>query len=88
MSSTEKQQPTPAKVAEIATTEARLARTALIGIFGSAAAPGALVRTPNGKIARVGVGDKVAGGTVAAIGDDQLVLNMGSRTKSLKLPRG
>lgn len=88
MSNTEPQQPTPAKVAELATTEARLGRTALIGIFGSASAPGALVRTPNGRIARVGIGDKVAGGTVAAIGEDELVLRMGSRTKALKLPRG
>lgn len=87
MSSTEIQQPTPARVAEIATVEARLARTALIGIFGSTTAPGALVRTSNGKIARVGIGDKVAGGTVAAIGEDQVLLSMGRRTKALKLPR-
>ncbi len=88
MSDTEPQQPTPRNVADLATSAARLDRTALIGIFGSDAAPGALVRTRNGRIARVGIGDKVAGGTVAAIGGDQLVLNVGGRAKALKLPRG
>ncbi|APE43895.1 pilus assembly protein PilZ [Sulfitobacter alexandrii] len=88
MSNTDTQHPTPRNVADLATTEARLDRTALIGIFGSETAPGALVRTPNGRITRVGLGDTVAGGTVAAIGEGQLVLNVRGRAKALKLPQG
>tara|TARA_R110002110_G_scaffold23490_2_gene89421 strand:+ start:1594 stop:1860 length:267 start_codon:yes stop_codon:yes gene_type:complete len=88
MSTTETQEPTPTHVADLATEHTRLDRTALIGIFGSEAAPGALVRTPDGNIARVGIGDRIAGGTVAAIGQDQVVLAMGNRTKALKLPKG
>jgi hypothetical protein len=88
MSTTETQEPTPEHVADLATEQTRMDRTALIGIFGSASAPGALVRTPNGEIARVTVGDSVAGGTVAAIADGQLLLAFGSRTKALKLPKG
>ena len=88
MSTKETQEPTPAHVADHATEQARLDRTALIGVFGSASAPGALVRTSNGDIERVTVGDTVAGGTVTAIDERQVLLTTGNRTRALKLPKG
>ena len=78
---------TPEKVAEFATEQAKIPRIALIGIFGTEAAPRALIRRPNGKIDRVAVGDKAAGGIVAAIGDDRVVIAQRSTTKVLQLPQ-
>ena len=80
--------PTPRKVAEPATEQARLKSTAPIGIFGSEAAPGALVRLPGGDIARVAPGDTVAGGTVVAIGKDRVVLSRLGGELVLEMPRG
>lgn len=84
---TKRNPPTPASVAKIATEKAALSRVALIGTFGSASHPGALVREENGDISRVEVGDTFDGGVVAAIGKDSLVLNRNGATKTLKLPR-
>lgn len=81
------QEPTPPQVAEIANEEAKLDRTALIGVFGSQSAPGALIRTGSGEIEKVALGDKVDGRTVEAIGEDHLVLARGSSTKVLRLPK-
>lgn len=78
---------TPKNVADLATQQTTLDRTALIGVFGTETAPGALMRLPGGKIARVAVGDSVAGGTVLAIGKDQLVLSRLGSQSVLKLPR-
>ncbi len=78
---------TPEKVAEFATEQAEIPRIALIGIFGTVAAPRALIRRPNGKIDRVAVGDKAAGGIVAAIGEDRIVIAQRSTTKVLQLPQ-
>tara|TARA_R110002049_G_scaffold23545_3_gene83319 strand:- start:34326 stop:34586 length:261 start_codon:yes stop_codon:yes gene_type:complete len=79
--------PTPDKVTQLATERAALPRTALIGIFGNSAAPGALVLERGGKVSRVGIGDRVAGGVVAAIGEDALVLSSRSGNKVLRLPK-
>ena len=79
--------PTPQKVLDLATEPAKLKSTALIGIFGSEASPGALVRLPDGDIARVTTGDHVAGGTVAAIGADRLILSRMGSELVLTLPR-
>ncbi|NNE53875.1 MAG: pilus assembly protein PilZ [Sulfitobacter sp.] len=81
------QEPTPPQVAELANEAANLDRTALIGVFGSQSAPGALIRGGSGSITRVTLGDKLDGRTVAAIGEDHLVLARGSTTKVLRLPR-
>ncbi len=87
MTSKEPGTPTPAKVAKLATDQVLLDRTALIGTFGSDANPGALVREGNGTVTRVTVGDKVAGGVVAAIAPDRLVLSRHGKTEVLELPR-
>lgn len=80
------QEPTPSKIARMANQEAELDRTALIGIFGSSSAPGALVRESSGRTVRVQVGDSIEGRRVEAIGDDHLVLARGGQTKVLRLP--
>lgn len=80
-------QNTPPKVAEFATEQVKIPRIALIGIFGPEAAPRALIRRPNGKIDRVAVGDKAAGGIVAAIGADRVVIAQRDSTKVLELPQ-
>ncbi len=79
---------TPRHVADIATTQTKLDRTALIGIFGSANAPGALIRLPNGKIARVTVGTTVEGSEVRAIDDSRIMLSRSGRDTVLSLPKG
>lgn len=56
---------------------------ALIGIFGPEADLRALIRLPNGRIERVGVGDRVARQDVVAIGADAVVLARGSKTQRL-----
>ena len=86
MSEQTDQQPTSAHIADLATQDAHLARLALIGVFGSTDARGALVRAGSGKISRVVVGDRVAGRTVAAIGEDSVILSKGRATKVLRLP--
>ena len=78
---------TPAQVAELATKTVELPRIALIGIFGTEADPRALIRRPNGKIDRVAVGDKAAGGIVAAIGEQKVVIAQRDGTKVLELPQ-
>ncbi|MFC6638473.1 pilus assembly protein PilZ [Sulfitobacter sp. JBTF-M27] len=87
MSTTIIQEPTPSHVADLANETARLPALALIGIFGSAAAPTALIRERNGSIQRVTVGDAVAGQTVAAIDADRVILSNGGQTKTLSLPK-
>ena len=86
MSTTEKQEPTPSHVAEKATLSARLPALTLIGIFGTADAPGALIRTRQGNIQRVTVGDKVASRTVAAIDEDRVILARNGQTTTLTFP--
>jgi len=79
--------PTPAKVAKLATQQVRLPRKTLIGVFGSATSPGALVRNDAGQIKRVTVGDEVDGTRVAAIGEDSLILSGRGRDEVLRLPK-
>lgn len=66
--------PTRASVAEQAT-ETRainLRRVNLIGVFGTQNDRRALVRLSNGQVVRVRVGDRLDGGQVAAIGENEL----------------
>lgn len=88
MATQDTQTATPQIVEQLATQEVRLARTALIGVFGTPAAPRALVRLPQGQTQTVKVGDSVAGGTVRAIGEDKLVLLRMGTEQILQMPRG
>lgn len=79
--------PTPPHVEELATEAVTLSRVALIGIFGAADAPRALIRLPRGETRTVAVGDTLDGGTVAAIGADQLVLARRGSQRIMRMPR-
>ena len=80
--------PTPEKVIELATKNAKLERTALIGVFGTEGAFQALIRLPKGDIAKVSVGDSVAGGKIEAIAADRVILSRLGGQKVLSLPQG
>ncbi len=82
--------PSSANVARQATIEnaIRLNKVNLIGVYGTSANRSALVRLPSGRFVKVKVGDRVDGGTVAQITDDQLLYEKGRRTLALELPQG
>ena len=86
MASNEQTGTTNRKVAALATQQAHLDSTALIGIFGSSARPGALVRQSNGTVLRVTVGDRLGDALVAAIGETRVVLSQRRGTTVLQLP--
>lgn len=82
--------PTKASVAKQATfaNAIDLGKTNLIGVYGTQSKRYALVRSSNGSYKKVRVGDKVDGGKVAAITDNELRYQKGSRLIVLKLPKG
>lgn len=79
--------PTTASVAQQAT-QARainLRRVNLIGVFGTPNDRRALVRLSNGQVVRVQVGDRLDGGQVSAIGDDELRYVKNGRNEVLRI---
>ncbi len=82
--------PTSTSVAEQATERnaINLRRVNLIGVYGTPARRSALVRLPSGRFVKVEVGDRVDGGRVAAIGDDELRYVKGGRNITLTMPNG
>ncbi|KEO60980.1 hypothetical protein [Thioclava indica] len=80
--------PTSASVARQATEKnvINLRQVNLIGLYGSSSSRRALVRLKNGKFVKVGVGDRLDGGRVTAIGSTQLTYAKGSRSYTLQLP--
>jgi len=82
--------PSSASVARAATESNRIAlrKVNLIGVYGSPGDRRALVRLANGRYQKVEVGDRLDGGQVAAIGDDELHYVKRGRTVVLKMPRG
>jgi hypothetical protein len=60
----------------------------LIGVYGTASNRYALVRSANGRFSKVKVGDRVDGGTVAAITNSELRYRKGSKMLSLSMPKG
>lgn len=82
--------PTRASVAQQATMVSALdlGRMNLIGISGASSNRAALIRQSNGRIARVKVGDRVDGGTVAAITENAVHYQKGGRMLALEMPRG
>ncbi|KFE36711.1 hypothetical protein [Thioclava atlantica] len=79
--------PTSASVAKQATEKnaINLRKLNLIGLYGSSANRRALVRLPTGRFIKVGVGDRLDGGTVTAIGSSQLTYRKNRRDYTLKL---
>ncbi|QRF67162.1 hypothetical protein [Ponticoccus alexandrii] len=82
--------PSSASVARSATVRnaINLGRINLIGVYGTPNNRRALVRLANGKYQKVKVGDRLDGGRVAAIGDDELRYTKGSRNLTLDMPGG
>ena len=66
----------------------RLNEVNLVGVYGTTGDRRALVRLPSGRYVRVRVGDRVDGGRVARITESELFYQKGSRTVSLRVPRG
>ncbi|EPX81185.1 hypothetical protein [Litoreibacter arenae] len=65
-----------------------LGKVALVGVFGTSSNRRALVRLPNGRFKKVGVGDSIDGGRIAAIGEGQLRYTKRGRTLTLEMPNG
>lgn len=82
--------PSNASVARQATIEnaIRLNRINLVGVYGAPSSRRALVRLSSGRYIKLKVGDRIDGGTVARITDNELLYNKGRRTLSLSLPKG
>ncbi len=82
------QAPTSGSVADQATfTNAlNLSRINLIGVYGSPSNRYALIRQGNGRYKRVEVGDRIDGGTVAAITANEVRYQKGGRLVSLQMP--
>jgi hypothetical protein len=82
--------PTSASIAQQATTRnaINLRQVNLIGVYGAPSNRRALVRLANGRYQKVQVGDRIDGGRVSAIGNDELRYRKGSRDVVLRLPKG
>jgi hypothetical protein len=81
--------PTTASVARQATVDnaINLKKTSLIGVYGTSSNRRALVRLPSGRYKKVQVGDRIDGGKVAAIGEDELRYVKSGRNLVLKMPK-
>ena len=82
--------PTTASVARQATIKnaINLKQVNLIGVYGTSNNRRALVRLSNGRYKKVQVGDRIDGGKVAAIGDQELRYVKSGKNIVLKLPKG
>jgi len=81
--------PTRASVAKQATyaNALNLSKVNLIGVYGTPSNRYAMVRQTNGRFKKVEIGDRVDGGTVAAITASELRYQKGGRMLSLTMPR-
>lgn len=82
--------PTRANVAKQATFKnaINLSKTNLIGVYGTDSKRYALIRSSSGRYSKVRVGDRVDGGTVAAITRSEVRYKKGSRMLTLAMPKG
>lgn len=65
-----------------------LSKLNLIGVYGTSNNRYAMIRQPNGRYKKVQVGDRVDGGTIAAITQNEVRYQKGGRLISLKMPKG
>ena len=63
-------------------------RITLIGLYGTSSNRYALVRQANGRFVKVSVGDRLDGGSVAAITENELRYQKGGQIVALKMPKG
>ncbi|WP_372573056.1 hypothetical protein [Ruegeria jejuensis] len=82
--------PSPTSVARQATVKnaISLRKVSLIGVFGTPSNRRALVRMPNGRYKKVKVGDRIDGGRVVAISDNELRYQKSGRNRTLTMPKG
>ena len=82
--------PTKASVAKQATfaKAITLSKINLIGVYGTPSNRYALVRLPNAKFRKVTVGDKIDGGQVKAITQNEVRYQKGGRLIALSMPKG
>ena len=82
--------PTRAEVAREATINdvLRMNRMNLIGVYGADAERRALIRMPSGRLVKVKVGDRIDGGQIAVIGDNNLRYTKGGQNITLTIPSG
>jgi hypothetical protein len=82
--------PTKANVAKQATFKnaINLSKINLIGVYGTQSKRYALIRQANGKYKKVKVGDRIDGGRVEAITQNEVRYQKGGRLISLKMPKG
>ncbi len=82
--------PTTASVARQATIKnaINLNKVNLIGVYGTSSNRRALVRLSSGRYKKVQVGDRIDGGRVSAINQDELHYTKGKRQVVLKMPKG
>lgn len=60
----------------------------LIGVYGSPSQRRALVRLPSGRYVKVQVGDRIDGGQVAAISQNEVRYVKRGRSVTLRMPSG
>ena len=82
--------PTKASVAKQATFKnaLNLSKLNLIGVYGTQSKRYALIRQANGKYKKIKVGDRIDGGRVEAITQNEVRYQKGGRLISLKMPKG
>ncbi|MCF3593782.1 hypothetical protein LZG00_07190 [Rhodobacteraceae bacterium LMO-12] len=82
--------PSKSSVAKAATVrnQLNLRKINLIGVYGKPSSRRALVRLSNGRYKKVQVGDRIDGGRISTIGDDELSYQKNGRNVILKMPRG
>lgn len=82
--------PSSASVAQQATVRGaiNLRQVNLIGVYGQPSNRRALVRLSNGRYQKVQVGDRLDGGQVRAIGENELSYVKGNRSFVLTMPQG
>ncbi|WP_151718663.1 hypothetical protein [Gemmobacter serpentinus] len=82
--------PSSASVAKNATyvNAINLGKTNLIGVYGTPSRRYALIRLGSGQYKKISVGDRVDGGTVAAITENEVRYKKGGRMVALAMPRG
>lgn len=81
--------PTRANVAKQATyaKAINLSKTNLIGVYGTQSKRYALIRQSNGRYKKVKVGDKIDGGTIQAITENEVRYQKGGKLIALSMPK-
>ncbi len=82
--------PTKASVAKQATFKnaLNLSKINLIGVYGTQSKRYALIRQANGRYKKVKVGDRIDGGRIEAITQNEVRYQKGGRLVTLKMPKG